>query len=105
MIELNPAIFKHWVHSREEDTEEGSVYRPKDYKFPPARGRNGFEIKENGEFIKYEIGPDDRPRKISGHWKQEGDNRIRADFEDQRTDSTTLDILMLDDKILIVKKS
>jgi hypothetical protein len=43
------AIFKHWVHSWEEDTEDVAVYRPSDYQFPLSRGRDGFEIKKNGD--------------------------------------------------------
>ena len=44
-------IYKHWIHSHEEDTEDKKVYRPSTFEFPPSRGRDGFEIKENGEFI------------------------------------------------------
>ena len=37
-------MFKHWTHSREEDSEGIKVYRPNEYNFPPSRGREGFEL-------------------------------------------------------------
>ena len=61
-------IYKHWIHSYEEDTENKKVYRWSTFEFLPSRGRDGFEIKENGEFILYIMGPTDRPEKIFGKW-------------------------------------
>lgn len=37
--DLPQEIFKHWVHSHEDDTKDIKVFRPVDYKFPPSRGR------------------------------------------------------------------
>ena len=99
--ELPPEIFKHWIHSREEDTESMRVYRPSDYKFPPSRGREGFELKENGEFIRYGIGPTDRPQKIRGTWKAEAGNQIS--FEAQRQESYTMQVVSCDERLLKVR--
>lgn len=99
---LSHAIFKQWIHSREEDTEGVRVYRPSDYNFPPSRGREGFEIKENGEFIRYGIGPTDRRQKITGTWKVEENNKIRVTFEGQRQESYTIQILSCDEGVLKV---
>ncbi len=101
--ELPPEIFKHWIHSREEDTEGVRVYRPSDYKFPPSRGREGFELKKNGEFIRYGIGPTDRPQKITGTWKAEGGNQIRVSFEAQKQDSYTMQVVSCDERLLKVR--
>ena len=101
--ELPPEIFKHWIHSREEDTEDVRVYRPSDYKFPPSRGREGFEFKENGEFIWYGIGPTDRPQKIPGTWTSEGKNQIRVSLEAPRQDSYTMQIVSCDERLLKVR--
>jgi len=49
---LPSQIFRRWTHSREEDRADILVYRPKDYPFPPARGREGLEFRKNGEFIR-----------------------------------------------------
>lgn len=80
-IDLPKEVFKHWVHSYEEDTEEFSVFRPADYNFPPSRGRTGFEIRENGEYINYTVGPDDRLLRLSSHWKAKGENKIAVYFK------------------------
>ena len=100
---LPPEIFKHWIQSREEDPEGVRVYRPSDYKFPPSRGREGFELKENGEFIWYGIGPTDRPQKITGTWKAEGENQIRVSFEAHRRESYTMQVVSCDERVLKVR--
>jgi len=104
MRELPPGIFRHWTHSHEEETEDVRVYRPSDYAFPPARGRTGFEIMENGEFIQYDIGPDDRTRKVVGSWKAEGANRVKVYFKEPERKSYTLDIISCDENILRIKR-
>ncbi|MEN9520249.1 MAG: hypothetical protein RLZZ381_2837 [Cyanobacteriota bacterium] len=97
---LPSAIFQHWIHSREEDTEMVKVYRPSSYQFPPSRGRDGFEIKKNGEFIQYGIGATDRPQKITGTWQAEEDNRIKITWENQNQKSYTMQVLSCDERLL-----
>jgi hypothetical protein len=48
-------IYNNWVHSYEEDTENEKVYRLSTFEFPPSRGRDGFEIDENGKVIKSSV--------------------------------------------------
>ncbi len=91
--ELPKEIFKHWIHSYEEDTKELKVFRPSSYNFPPARGRMGLELKENGEFIQSGIGPTDRPTKGSGRWKAEGKDKIIVYLEDKEVASYTMNIV------------
>lgn len=102
--ELPKEIFKHWIHSHEEDTADVKVFRPSNYKFPPARGRFGFEIKENGEFIQYRIGPTDRPEKASGLWKAEGKDKILVYLEGKETPSYTINIVSCAEELLKIKK-
>jgi hypothetical protein len=104
MTEIPKIVSKFWVHSHEEDTEDVRVYRPRGYKFPPSRGRGGFEIKENGEFIKYGIAPEDGSKIDIGHVKLEEPNRIKINFEDPKIQSSTLNIVSCDESILKVKK-
>lgn len=104
MSEIPQAIFKHWTHSYEEDTEDVRVYRPNDYEFPLSRGRRGFEIKESGKFIQYDIAPTDGSERRVGHWKAEGTNRIKIYFEDRDIQSYTLDIVSCDGSTLRIKK-
>jgi Pregnancy-associated plasma protein-A len=101
---LLPQIFKHWVHSYEEDTEGVKVYRPSDYKFPPSRGRKGFEIKENGEFIEYTIAPSDGLHKEVGHWQAEEPTKAKVYLENRNKESLTLNILYCDENMLKIQQ-
>lgn len=96
-------IFKHWVHSFEEDTKDVTVFRPSNYNFPPARGRGGFEIKEDKVFIQYRIGPTDRPEKVYGYWKAMGKNKIVVYFRNKETGSYSMNIISCTNDILKVK--
>jgi hypothetical protein len=62
------AIYRVWIHSVEEDKGGVEVYRPEDFRFPPARGREGFEVKARGDFVAHEIAPGDGTDKIPGRW-------------------------------------
>lgn len=57
-----------WLHSREEDAGDVQVYRPETWDFPPARGRRGLEVGEDGELRLLAPGPDDRPQAVPGGW-------------------------------------
>lgn len=70
-MNLPSTLFKKWIHSYEEDHDNLKIYRPADYEFPPARGRDGFELKEGaseGVFIGYPIAPMDGNLKLVGQW-------------------------------------
>ena len=97
-------IFKHWIHSHEEDTKDVTVFRSSGYNFPPARGRQGFEIKQNGEFVQYRIGPTDRLEKFAGHWKAEGKGKIIAYFENNKVVSYTINIISCTNDLLEIMK-
>ncbi len=101
--ELPPEIFKHWIHSREEDIETVRVYRPSDYEFPPSRGRDGFEFRENGEFIQYGIGPTDRLQRIIGTWMAEGENQIKVSFEAEQQESYTMQVVSCEESLLKIR--
>jgi hypothetical protein len=64
-------LYQHWIHSFEEDEKDKklTVYRPSRFNFPPARGREGFEIKRNGIFIWHPISPLDGNDTIEETWK------------------------------------
>jgi len=65
-----------WTHSFEEDTAQEMVYRPGGYVLRKARGRNQFDLKENGEVVDRRIGKDDVPDPVIGSWKLEGENLV-----------------------------
>ena len=102
---LPSQIFRRWTHSREEDPEDILVYRPKDYPFPPARGREGLEFRKNGEFISYQIGPTDRGLAVPGRWSIQNTNKVKVQFLNKSVSSYTLTILECDDRILKVRQT
>lgn len=104
-ITLPSQIYRRWVHSREEDQGDILVYRPSDYPFPPARGREGMEFRENGEFIRYQIGPTDRSLAIPGQWSVKDTNVVEIQFPNQSASSYTLTILECDEQILKVRQT
>lgn len=102
---LPNTVFRRWIHSHEEDIGDILVYRPIDYPFPPARGREGLEFRENGEFIRYGIGPTDRSLAAPGQWSIQEPNVVQVSFPDQRASSYTLTILECNEQILKVRQA
>ena len=74
------ALVRHWVHSHEEDSPSSLVYRPKDYAFPPARGRKALELEASGAYTEHGYGPTDRRvRAGDGRFRLEGSELVLAD--------------------------
>ena len=96
-------IYKHWIHSHEEDIEDKKVYRPSTFEFPPSRGRDGFEIKENGEFILSFPGPTDRSEKTIGNFTIDS-NKLNVELVSLQK-SYTMTILSCDENRLIIQKN
>ena len=92
------AMFGRWVHSREEDSGGAQVYRRPDYRFPPSRGRTGFEIREDGTFIAIGIGPADGKKARRGRWRQPDDRQLHVTYDDG--EEQTLRILDVGDDVL-----
>jgi hypothetical protein len=62
------AIVGHWVHSYEEDSLGVQAYRPSAYRFPPSRGREGWEFRDDGTAIRWAIAAADGAEADSGRW-------------------------------------
>lgn len=77
-------LLRPWGHSREEDGDGVEVWRPAGYPFPLSRGRNWFELREDGSAIFTGPGPDDRNRAASGSWVATGSD----EFELRRSADT-----------------
>ena len=78
----NKKLFGCWMHSREEDGEGRIVFRPFGYDFPPARGRQGFTLAQQGRVLGVGPGADDRMTETpAGSWSLRGDRlRIESPF-------------------------
>lgn len=75
-------MFKRWLHSREEDCAGLLVYRPVSYSFRPSRGRTGFEIHPDGEFIGIKIGRANGQAARRGRWRLEGNDQLHIVYDD-----------------------
>lgn len=100
---LPPAIFRHWIHSREEDAGSVSVYRPEGFKFPPSHGRDGFEMTASGRFILDETGPADGIITVMGRWSLLGQRRVSVSFPGTTRAVSTFQVLDVDDTVLRVR--
>src|SRR4051794_36523523 len=103
-MSLPNSIFKRWVLSREEVTGENIVYRPAGYPLPRARGREGIEFRDSGEFIHYIIGPTDRSQAVTGEWKASDFKIIDVNFPNKKLSPYRLTIVECSDTVLLVKK-
>jgi len=101
---LPPALFRHWVHSREEDAGGEEVYRPEDFAFPPAFGRDGFELREDGTFIQDEIGPADGIVQVPGRWTLRGRNRIAVAFRDPEQEDYAFELVAVEAAVLRIRR-
>jgi len=79
------------------------VYRPKGYAFPRARGREGFELKPDGEYVRYDIGRGDGSVGVKGTWKQIGPRLIEVRAGEGAT-GERLQILTYDNTVLTLRK-
>jgi hypothetical protein len=93
-----------WVHSHEEDTDTQMVFRPKGFRFPPARGRNSFELKPDGSLVMGGMAADDRRTSTDGAWKLEGHNRLAFYSGSDSTPDQVMEIVSADKDRLIVRR-
>ena len=48
------------------------ILRPATHRFPPSRGRAGFELMSDGSYVDIGIAPADGPQEAKGTWTLEG---------------------------------
>lgn len=105
MSELSAALFGHWKHSHEEDEGDTRAYRPSDHEFPPARGREGFEIHQTGQFVRYDIHPSDQANVARpGRWVASGPDRITVQLDEPGLEPFDLVIVSVDEELLRVRE-
>lgn len=104
MSSLPASIFRKWIHSREEDIGDVEVYRPASYSFPPSRGRDGLELRPDGQFIHYAIGPTDAQQPIGGQWTLQGPGVVAVDLAQQGAPPHTMTIVACDEDSLKIRR-
>jgi hypothetical protein len=86
-------IFGDWTHSHEEDEEEVAVFRHHDFPFPRSRGRDGFELTEDGAIVLHEIAPTDGIQRVAGTWHAETETTILVTFQEMSRRSLRLEVI------------
>ncbi|WP_432709133.1 lipocalin family protein [Pedobacter sp.] len=99
-IELEQ-LKRKWTHSFEEDNDQEQVFRPSGFAFNRSRGRNQFDLKENGEVSGFQPGRNDVPEEITGSWHVDGDILV-IDFHDGN--EQIFPIKEINEEKLVVKK-
>ena len=94
---------QRWLHSHEEDSDEQMVFRPASFRFPPSRGRAGFDLKPNGAFTEIGIAPGDGPALSDGTWKIAGDE-LQFFAPSSTSPTRTLQVLFAGKDRLVVRK-
>jgi hypothetical protein len=102
------ALFQRWTHLHENDKDGIEEYRNQSYDFPLARGRTGFEFKQDGTFIQYDIAPTDGSMAVPGTWKiADAENKIQIQVKSPLQDEPeqyTLEVIELTKEVLKVKR-
>jgi hypothetical protein len=93
-----------WGHSREEDENGVTVYRPRGFPFPLSRGREWIEFRADGTVLFLGAGPDDRTRAIGGSWSSLGDRSLSLSRPAETTPQR-LTIVECTDKVLKIRRS
>ena len=104
LTESSSPLYKTWLHSYEDETEEGiRVYRPNSFDFPPSRGRTGFTIEPGGKFVQYTIAPTDGLVNIIGLWTMKDKNTLSLSFADGKQQPYDIEIVSLEPEMLKLK--
>jgi hypothetical protein len=105
MLAIDPNLLqKTWIHSREEDTADGTVYRTDQFRFPPSRGRRGFDLKEDGRLAQLDFGTADVPAASEGQWTLREDGCLVLHGSSPAEPKKVLKVVSLDQDKLVVKQ-
>jgi hypothetical protein len=98
------ALYQHWIHSHEEDTDTQIVFRPATYNFPRSRGRRSFELKPDGSLVEGGMAPDDRRQATPGTWELRGGDTLALYTTSASEPSRVMRIAAVDKDRLVIKK-
>ena len=92
---------QQWLHSHEEDSDTEMVFRPASFRFPPSRGRAGFDLRPNQSLVEIGIAPTDGLKESSGSWSLQDD---RLNLSTPSSSPRSLEIVSASKDKLVVKK-
>ena len=70
-----------------------TVYRGRGHRFPPSRGRTGFELRADGRAVQLGIAANDGITRTPGRWETEGADQVRVTIGEDRLPSVVLHVL------------
>jgi len=103
MSDLKTCLVGRWFHSHEEDAEGLQVYRPASYKFPPARGRRGYEFRDGGELVYLGIARTDGAEPMAGAWALDAGDRLRISVKNANVQPVALQVVSCSAEMLKVR--
>jgi hypothetical protein len=102
-VRAKNALYRHWIHSNEEDTPTERVYRPATWSFPPSRGRTGFDLKPDNRCAGFGIAAADGVEEYAATWDLDDDDRLTI-YDDRQRPVQVMQIVAVDDDRLVVRK-
>jgi len=93
-----------WIHSHEEDTEDVMVFRKENFEFPPSRGREKMEFKEDGTFVKTSIKSNCGFEEKKGKFEETSPDEIKINIKTNDISNVNSMKLILDRDTLKIKK-
>jgi hypothetical protein len=91
------------MHSYEEDTPGFKIYRPSSFDFPPGWSRKGMEFRQDGNFILYDIAPNDMRMAVKGNWELMSNKNLKISFPSDKKESYIIEIDKLSHNILKIR--
>ncbi|HKG30934.1 MAG TPA: lipocalin family protein [Nitrososphaeraceae archaeon] len=101
---VDSKLFNYWVLTGKENNGI-RIYGPKNTASGNAQqveNEDSFEIKENGEFIKYMMSPDGTPRRYIGRYEIKGDT-LYSYFKNHYLDSMFTIVALDDNNVLKIR--
>ncbi len=99
---INTALFQAWKHSHEENFDGNQVYRLASHKFPPSRGRFGFQLHKDGTANIGAIARGDGTDYQKGRWTLE-DKILTISFNTADRDDRKYEVITIARDKLILK--
>jgi len=97
-------LHQQWIHAHEEDTATEMVFRSAGTPLPPARGRDGFELRADKTASHIGIGPTDASEESPGAWELDENSPPRLQISLATGEKQSLQVVSLDSDRLVVRK-
>lgn len=98
-------LAREWVHSHEEDAQQGGgalVFRPADFRFPPSRGRWRLDLRADHTASEVTPGAADQGAIRTRSWSVNNQNQLVLSPLAADRHSTVMDILEASPDRLVV---